>query len=208
MKTTGVPTALAAAPLRTVRPLMLRDLYANPEKELLRLQRAGRVVRIASGTYTVKPDDIDPDMPWRPNPEEAAMAYATAQYGDRIPVLYGIGAARFHHAIPRAIATTVIAVPQQHRPVVLTDQTQVTFTTTDVDALDARLETGRLGAFLVTTPEQTFVDLIARPQLGGLSNEASTAVKALAAHVDPETALGIANPRARTLARAVEEALP
>lgn len=84
----------------------------------------------------------------------------------------------------------------------------MTFTTTDVDALDARLETGRLGAFLVTTPEQTFVDLIARPKLGGVPDAATAAVKALAAHIDPETALRNANRRARTLARAVEEALP
>ncbi|MDU1064745.1 MAG: hypothetical protein E7A56_07715 [Cutibacterium avidum] len=57
-------------------------------------------------------------------------------------------------------------------------------------------------------PEQTFVDLIARPQLGGLPDEATAAVKALAARIDPETALRNVNRRAKALARAVEEALP
>lgn len=51
------------------------------------------------------------DVDWRPPFEHAAMAYATAQYGDRVPILFGIGAAPFHRPIPRAVAVTVVAVP-------------------------------------------------------------------------------------------------
>ncbi len=180
----GIPIEITGAPLRTVRPLMLRDVYADPEKELVRLRRDGRVVRIAPGTYVARPDDVPTDAPWRPGLADAAMAYATAQYGDRVPVLCGLGAARFHHAIPRALGVAVVAVPQQHRPVELTDGGRVVFTTTDTDALDARLEAGGLGPYLVTTPEQTFLDLLARPRLGGHPAEAAAAAAALAPGLD------------------------
>lgn len=202
-----VPKRLPAAPLRTVRPLMLRDVYTNPEKELVRLRRQGLVVRIAPGTYTVKPDTVAPEDNWRPPFEHAAMAYATAQYGDRVPVLYGIGAARFHHAIPRAIAVAVVAVPEQHRPVTLTDGGKVVFTTTDVDALDARLERVPIGAFLVTTPEQTLIDLVARPQLGGMPGEAGAAARALATTTDRDRVIELLTNRPGTVQRRVRTLL-
>ena len=82
MARSSIPIEITAAPLRTVRPLMLRSLYASPEKELLRLMKAGLVTRVATGTYTAKPDTVPPDQPWRPEFEEAAMAYAT-QAGQR-----------------------------------------------------------------------------------------------------------------------------
>lgn len=200
-----LPEQITGAPLRTVRPLMLRGLYANPEKELVRLDRAGLVTRIAPGTYTAKPDSIP--VPWRPAFEQAAMAYATTQYGNRVPVLYGIGAARFHHAIPRAIAVTVIAVPQQHRPVTLAGGGTLIFTTTDVDNLEASLEQTTLGGFLVTTPEQTMVDLLARPELGGMPDQALAAVAALAATVDPDHVHELATRRPRTVRLKVDREL-
>ena len=199
VRTQGAPRAITAAPLRTVRPKLLREVYANPEKELLRLSRAGRVVRIAPGTYTAKPDSVAPEAQWRPGFEEAAMAYACAAYGHRVPVLYGIGAARFHHAIPRAIGTTVVAVPTSHRPTAMDDGGTVTFTTTDVDRLEARFERGELGRFLVTTPEQTLLDLLDRPSLGGAPEEASVAVEALGELVDLGHVRGLAARRTQAL---------
>lgn len=133
------------------------------------------------------------------------MAYATAQYADRVPVLYGIGAARFHHAIPRAIGVTVIAVPEQHRPVTMTDGGRVVFTTTDVDRLRARLEHGAIGDFLVTTPEQTFLDLLERPALGGMPAEAAAAARALAAVIDRDIVLDLVGGRTRMLQQRVRE---
>lgn len=186
-QTYGVPAEIAAAPMRTVRPIMLRGLYANPEKELIRMRDRGHVIRIAPGTYTAKPDTIPADTGWLPDFEEAAMAYATARYGSRVPVLYGIGAARFHHAIPRAIGTTVIAVPEQHRPITLeAGGGRVVFTRTDVNKLDARLERGGLGGFLVTTAEETLLDLLDRPGLGGMPAEAAAALGALCGMVDQD----------------------
>ena len=61
-----LPEQIAGAPMRTVRPLMLRGLYANPEKELVRLNRAGVVTRIAPGTYPAKPDSIPASVPPQP----------------------------------------------------------------------------------------------------------------------------------------------
>jgi hypothetical protein len=203
----GALTVIVSAPLRTVRPVMLEGVYANPRKELVRMRDAGRLVQIAPGTYTAKPDDVAVDRPWRPLFEEAAMAYATAQYADRVPVLYGIGAARFHGAIPRAIAVTVIAVPQQHRPVRLTDGGRIVFTTTDVDRLTARLEHGKIGDFLVTTPEQTYLDLLERPALGGMPAEAAAAVRALVGRIDRDKTLELMGGRTQALQRKAGEQL-
>lgn len=203
----GTLTMITAAPLRTVRPVMLEGHYANPRKELIRMRNAGQVVQIAPGTYTAKPDDIPRETTWRPTLEEAAMAYATAQYANRIPVLYGIGAARFHHAIPRAIGVTVIAVPEQHRPVTMTDGGRIIFTTTDVNRLEARYEKGRIGGFLVTTPEQTLLDLLDRPNLGGMPAEATAAARTLTATVDHERVHQLAAQRTHTLRRKVQQLL-
>ncbi|MEZ5084898.1 MAG: type IV toxin-antitoxin system AbiEi family antitoxin [Tessaracoccus sp.] len=203
----AVPEQIAGAPLRTVRPLMLREIYANPEKEVVRMRRSGRLVRIAPGTYTAKPDTIPPDTAWFPDFEEAAMAYATGQYGPRIPVLFGIGAARFHHAIPRAIAVTVIAVPEPHQAVTLANGGKVIFTTTDVNKLDARRERGELGTFLVTTKEQTLIDLIARPQLGGLPGEATAAAQALIPKVDQDRLDELLTTRPHTIQKKVAKVM-
>lgn len=128
------------------------------------------------------------------------MAYATAQYGHRIPVLYGIGAARFHHAIPRAIGVTVIAVPEQHRPVELMGGGgRVVFTVTDVSQLEARYEQTKLGGFLVTTPEQTLLDLLDRPKLGGMPTEAAAAADALVGMADQDHVRELVAHRPRTL---------
>lgn len=206
-RTHGVPAEIAAAPLRTVRPVMLEHRYANPRKELRRMREAGLLVQIANGTYTAKPDNIDPRTAWRPGLEEAAMAYATAQYGNRIPVLYGIGAARFHHGIPRAIGVTVVAVPEQHRPTTLADGGRVVFTTTNVDLLEARYEEGIIGGFLVTTPEQTLLDLLDRPELGGIPNEAAAAVGAMGGMADWDHVRELAAGRTKVLQRKVRDYL-
>lgn len=180
----GLPVEITGAPLRAVRPKMLRGVYANPEKELVRLRDAGRLVQIARGTYIAKPDDIPPQRDWQPRLETAAMAYATPIYGDRIPVLFGIGAARFHHAIPRAINVTVVAVPASHREVRLLTGGRVVFTVRDTAQVEARPEQTDLGPIMVATPEQTLVDLIWHPALGGMPAEAIAAARLLLDQID------------------------
>ena len=114
------------------------------------------------------------------------MAYATAAYGDRVPVLAGLGAARHWHAIPRAIGVTVIAVPEQHRPVSLATGGRIVFTCRESDALDALPVAAALGTMRVTRIEQTLIDLVLRPDLGGMPSEARAAAIALEPRVDPE----------------------
>lgn len=196
---------IAAAPLRTERPVLLQDAYANPRKELARMRDQGLLTKIAPGTYTAKPATIPTDVVWFPDFEEAAMAYATCQYAPGVPVLFGIGAARFHHMIPRALATTVVAVPAPHEAMTLANGGKVIFTTTEVDQLDARLERGELGTFLVTTKEQTLIDLIARPNLGGVPSEARAAVAALVPKVDREQVANLLARKPRTVQKKVTE---
>lgn len=170
--------------MRTVRPVMLRDVYANPEKELVRLRANGLVVRIAHGTYVAKPDTVAPDEAWKPPFEEAAMAYATAAYGDRVPVLVGLGAARHWHALPRAVGVTVVAVPEQHRPVTLETGGRIVFTVRRAGTVDAVPVQVSLGTMLVARVEQTLVDLVLRPDLGGMPREAEAAARALVDRTD------------------------
>ena len=181
-----LPIEITRAPLRTVRPVMLRDLYANPEKELVRLRANGLVVKVAHGTYIAKPDTVGCVEAWKPPFEEAAMAYATAAYGDRVPVLTGIGAARHWHAIPRAIGVTVIAVPAQHRPVTLETGGRIIFTVRDTTRIDAIPVQVGLGIMRVTRIEQTLIDLVLRPNLGGMPGEAATAAVALHPRTDQQ----------------------
>lgn len=175
--------ALARRPLRVARPADLAGVYRNPSKELARLEEAGLVVRLAYGFYVAVPDDrVGTD--WRPSIESAGLAIATAMQGERIPVLTGLGAARFHRAVPRAIAVTTVAVPAKRNPVRLSTGGDVLFVTRDVDRLDARLEQLDLGRALVSTVEQTVFDLLTRPNLGGLPLEADQAVTTLSPRVD------------------------
>lgn len=172
--------------MRTVRPVMLRGVYANPEKELVRMRDAGTLTQIAHGTYIVKPDRVPPEQAWKPPLEEAAMAYATAAYGDRVPVLMGLGAARHWHAIPRAIGVTVIAAPAQHRPVPLVTGGTIVFTVRDPATMATVPVQSGLGTFLVTTIEQTLVDLIVHRDLGGMPDEAAAAAHALRDRAESE----------------------
>src|SRR5665811_1907072 len=80
----------------------------------------------------------------------------------------------------------VVAVPRQHRPVELEDGGRVVFVVRATGRLQARLETLETGKALVTTPEQTMIDLAKRPNLGGVPQEARDALKNLVPLVDLE----------------------
>lgn len=98
----------------------------------------------------------------------------------------GIGAARFHGAIPRALGSTTVAVPLQGiRPVRLATGT-VHFVGREMERLDVTPESTELGTGLVTTPEQTVFDLLQRPGQGDAEEEALRAVPQLYPMVDPE----------------------
>jgi len=175
---------IARAPLRTIRAADLAEVYAHPGPELSALERRGLVHRLAHGLYCGVPPEHEPSM-WRPTIEAAAAGIATALYGDRVPVLTGLTAARVHQALPRAIAIGFVAVPSQRRPLRLADRDgEVRFVTRAVADLDAVLVTTDLGPALATTPEQTILDL-ARSDPRGRDIDAQEAIAALWPGCDP-----------------------
>lgn len=154
--------AIARAPMRTVRHRSIRDASGNTWRQLDELSQQGVLVRLAHGVCTAPPDGRD-GRTRTPGLEAAGLALATARYGDRRVALRGIGAARFHGAIPRALGSTTVAVPLQGiRPVRLATGT-MHFVGREMERLDVTPESTELGTGFVTTPEQTVFDLLQRP---------------------------------------------
>jgi predicted transcriptional regulator of viral defense system len=178
-RSTPLPAVLGGAPLRTVRAADARAAYAYPGPELARLADRGLLLRVANGYYVVVPQDMV-GRPWVPELEAVAAGIASTIYGADRAVLMGISAGRVLGAIPRALATAVVAVPKQHRSIQLNERPSVVrFVKRDTDGLDVeRIETP-LGPALVTTPEQTVLDLAHRPQLGDAGDGVPAAVAAL-----------------------------
>ncbi|WP_197024766.1 type IV toxin-antitoxin system AbiEi family antitoxin [Cellulomonas sp. KRMCY2] len=175
---------IARAPMRTVRAPDLAGVYAFPASALGALARRGVVHRLAHGIYcAVPPEHIGGT--WRPSLEAATAAIATALYGDRIPVLTGLTAARLHQALPRALGVGHVAVPTQRRPMRLADRDgEIRFVMRTVANLDAVAVTTELGQALVTTPEQTLLDLArADPRAEDLDTQ--EAIDALRRQCDP-----------------------
>ena len=165
-RSTPIPAALTQAPLKTIRPRDAAAVYPHPRPQLARLAEHGLLHRLADGYYVVVPQEMV-GRTWIPGLEAVAAGLATAIFGPNDIVVMGLSAARLHGAIPRALATAIVAVPRQHRPITLTDRpATVTFVKRDTGALDAERVGTELGAVLVTTPEQTILDLAHRPALG------------------------------------------
>jgi len=172
------------APMRTVRAADLAAVYAFPAPALAALARRGIVHRLAHGIYCAVPPEYAGDT-WRPSLEAATAAIATTLYGDRVPILQGLTAARMHHALPRAIGAAYVAVPTQRRPMRLADRDgEVRFVIRTVANLDAVAMTTELGQALVTTPEQTVLDL-ARTDPRAEDLDTQEAINALLAECDP-----------------------
>jgi hypothetical protein len=103
------------------------------------------------------------------------------------------------------IEQAFVAVPRQHSPLQLADRpaATVTFVAREVDGLDAVLHPTDLGRALITTPEQTVLDLTKRPALGGMPDECRDATRVLLPRCDPERLEEIARAQrmVRTLGR-------
>ena len=175
---------IVRAPMRTVRAPDLAGVYAFPGPALSALARRGVVHRLAHGIYcAVSPEHVGGT--WRPTIEAAAGAIATALYGDRIPILTGLTAARVHLSLPRAIGVGYVAVPNQRRPMRLADRDGgIRFVMRAVAKLDAVAVATELGQALVTTPEQTVLDL-ARADPRAEDLDAQEAINALWPECDP-----------------------
>lgn len=201
-----LPRTITAAPLRTVRPQDLTETYARPHASTAQLVARGDLLRLARGYLVAVPDDARPG--WHPGTEAAALGIAVAIFGQASAVLMGISAARIHHAYPRALGSAVVAVPEQHRPIHLDSGGTVHFVARNTERLDAILERLETGSGLVTTPEQTALDLAKRPGLGGQPQGASEALWTLARTVDLHRVLELAEVQhAPTAGRRVAEAL-
>ncbi|WP_081449622.1 type IV toxin-antitoxin system AbiEi family antitoxin domain-containing protein [Cellulomonas flavigena] len=184
-------TRISRAPMRTVRARDLADVYAYPAPALADLARRDLVRRLAHGVYcAVPPEHVGTG--WFPTVEAAAAAVATAFYGDRVPVLTGVSAARVHQAWPRAVSDGYVAVPARHRPLSLADRPgAIRFVTRAVETLDAVAVPTELGAALVTTPEQTVLDL-ARSDPHGDVADVEAAIDAMWDTCDVQVLAGIA----------------
>lgn len=203
---TPLPSDLARAPLRTIRPIDAGKVYAHPRAQLRRLAESGVLHRLANGYYIVVPQ-TEVGRPWRPVLEAAAAGIGSAIYGPNAAVMMGVSAARIYGAIPRALAVAVVAVPTQHRPISLSDRTAIVrFVKRDIDTLDVERINTELGPALVTTPEQTVLDLAHRPELGDNASDVPTAAAALYARCDQPrlTALAARQRRTASLRRAAE----
>ncbi|MCW4354123.1 type IV toxin-antitoxin system AbiEi family antitoxin [Hoyosella sp. YIM 151337] len=183
----GLPAELARFPLSTMRPQDAASVYAHPRPQVARLVRNGDLYQPARGFYVVVPRDRV-DTAWHPELEAVAAGIATAQFGEGVPVLMGVSAARLHGAIPRALATAVVAVPRQHKSIRLMDRRAVIrFVARDTEKLDAELMRTELGPVLATTAEQTLLDLAHRPGLGEATHDVPAAIRFLWQRSDPHT---------------------
>jgi predicted transcriptional regulator of viral defense system len=95
---------------------------------------------------------------------------------DRV-ALVGVSAARLHGALPRALATAVVAVGEQRRALE-TEWGDIVFVTRDVGVLDVQRADTDLTMGWVTTIEQTLLDIADRPTLGGIDPPAASDVLA------------------------------
>lgn len=133
-----------------------------------------------------------------PGLETAAAGIASAIYGPDNILVMGVSAARLHGAIPRALATATVAVPAQHRPIALSDRAAVVrFVKRNTQGLDAERYDTELGSTLVTTPEQTILDLAHRPDLGDAEVDVPTAVAALYERSDKDRLQALATEQRR-----------
>ena len=163
----GLPNELARAENRIVRPRDFGDLYRNAGADFARLADAGLLVRVAHGYYAIVPEG-ERGRRWRPPIEAIALGIAVADYGYDDAALMGITAARLLGVVPRALNTAVVAVPRQ-RPVVETDFGRVHFVKRAIHTLQVQHAQTLLADGYTTTAEQTVLDLVARPTLGGIT---------------------------------------
>jgi len=142
------------------------------------------------------------DRSWRPTIEGFALALAQRVADADGVALMGVSAARLHGALPRALATAVVAVGEQRR-VLQTDWGDLVFVVRDVDALDVQRADTDLTTGWVTTIEQTLLDIADRPTLGGVDpHAASEVIAALAPRAEWDAVADLARRQRRRAAYA------
>lgn len=202
----GVPRELAAKPLRTFRAHDARVAYAHPRPQLARLEHGGALHRPAWGYYIVVPQEYA-GTDWMPTLEATAAGIAAATFAPARAPLMSVSAARVHGAIPRALSTAIIAAPARHDPIDLLDRPgRIQLVQRDTRRLDVVPVTTELGRALVTSIEQTVLDLARQPSVGVADDQIPEALRALLPRCDQDVLAELANAqRLRSaLARAKE----
>lgn len=183
-------TEIMRRPMRTVRPKDIADLYVFPAPELARLTKAGILHRLAYGYYMAVPPEYV-GTGWIPALETAAAGIATAIAGPGDAVAMGLTAARMLGALPRAQGIATIAIPRQHAVVDLLDRTaSVRLVKRDTARLDAERVGTEAGPTLVTTAEQTVLDLAVPDAIG--DPDVVTAIRTLYRRCRPDHVLELA----------------
>ena len=180
----AVPAKLAAFPLRTFRAADALVAFAHPYPQLSRLQRRGSLHRVAHGYYIVVPQE-HLGTGWMPALEAAAAGIAQARFGPQRVLLMGVSAARAHGAVLGVLSTALVAAPAQHDPIMLLDRAAtVRFVRRDTVHLDVESISTELGRVLVTSIEQTVLDLARKPSPGVAEGQIREAVRAMLARCD------------------------
>lgn len=161
----GVPSRVLIPPTLMLTGRSAAAVYAQPAAELKRLLDAGAVQKVAHGYYFAVPLSKR-GTDWQPSIETLAAGLAAAIYGHGRGAIWGLSAARTHGALPRAISTAFLLGPRQHRPIELKARAgRVEFRKRDPDRLDLEYLATELGPALVTSIDQTILDLSAQPFL-------------------------------------------
>jgi predicted transcriptional regulator of viral defense system len=185
---------------RVLRPVDAEGIYAHPRPEFKRLLEVGALHRLADGNYAVVPDDVV-GTAWLPDLEAAALGIATTGGRTNAAALMGLSAARLHGAIPRVINLATVAVAHHRRNLRLLDRdAEIRFVRRTLDDLDLQRQQTELGQGWVTTVEQTVLDLIARPGLGGSVEATQEAVAALLNRADIDLVRDLAQKQHRRAA--------
>ncbi len=180
----AVPRVLASKPLRTFRAQDAAVAYAHPRPQLARLEQAGSLHRPAWGYYVVVPQELA-GTDWMPSLEATAAGIAAARFAPARAPLMGVSAARVHGAIPRALSTAIVAAPSRHDAIELLDRPgRIQFVKRDTSRLDVLPVTTELGRALVTSVEQTVLDLGRQPAIGVADDQLPEALRALLPRCD------------------------
>lgn len=180
----GIPVVLTHRLLRVFTTRDAQVAYASPRPQLKRLTDAGLLRRLHDGVYAIVPSE-HVGQPWTPPLEAAAVGLEAARSGLTGAVLMGMSAARVHGAVPRGLGRATVATRTQRRPITLDGTTlEIRFVRRRVDELDADLTATVLGDVLVTSIEQTILDL-AHPRVQEIEAEAEReAIRMLAPRAD------------------------
>jgi AbiEi antitoxin C-terminal domain/Transcriptional regulator, AbiEi antitoxin len=180
----GLPITLTHRQLRVFTTRDAKAAYASPRPQLKRLADAGLLRRLHGGIFAIVPTEHI-GRPWTPPLEAAAVGLEAARSGLEGAVLMGMSAARLHGAVPRGLGRATVATRVQRRPITLDGtRLEIRFVKRPVDDLDADLITTVLGDVLVTSIEQTILDL-AHPHVQEPPAEAEReAIQSLAPRAD------------------------